>query len=295
MLRSRGSPPSKLLEIQLCLISHSPKLGHKTADKLLLAFRLLISSLLNPALSHGALQSVPRGCVVRVALKDLLSPPGLQLSPLLTDRCPRSMSIPTLCENSGNYRRNNPSVGRCLSVSSQWTQASVPGRLNCLSVPGTTSRRSGLESRQTRRRSSSAFRGASSCDRSSLVMFLSNVLHSSFFSLLSNRTSQKNHIQCIPMDDCHKNCTSLLCWLKNLAASSEKHSTRLYLHLSHSTPCCPSCSSAILVTKTGFSSASNLQQVNYFSFTKNDLPLISKIITLQWREGRALYTVASCC
>lgn len=89
-----------------------PKLGQKTADKLLLAFRLLISSLLNPALSHGALQSVPRGCVVRVALKDFLSPPGLQLSPLLTDMCPRSMSIPTLCENSRNYRRNKPLGGQ---------------------------------------------------------------------------------------------------------------------------------------------------------------------------------------
>lgn len=120
-----------------------------------------------------------------------------------------------------------------------------------MSVPDTASHRSGFESRQTRTRSSLAFRGASYCDRSSLVMFLPNVLHSCFplFSLLSNRTSQKNHIQCIPMDDCHKNCTSLLCCLKNLAASAEKHSSLLYLHLSHSSlvlfSSCPSCSSAI--------------------------------------------------
>lgn len=90
-----------------------PKLGQKTADKLLLAFRLFISSLLNPAPSHGAVQSVPGGCVVRVALNGFPSPPGLQLTPLLMDTCPCSMSIPTtLCENRRNYRRNKPLGGQ---------------------------------------------------------------------------------------------------------------------------------------------------------------------------------------
>lgn len=50
-------------------------------------------------------------------------------------------------------------------------------------------------------------------------------------------------------------------------------------------PRCSSCSFAILVTKTCFSSASNLQWVDYFSLREKDLPLILKIITLQCREG----------
>lgn len=72
----------------------------------------------------------------------------------------------------------NPSVGRSLSVSSQWAQASVPGRLKRVSVPDTASRGSRLESTQTRTQSASAFRGAASCDRSSLAMVLPNVLQS---------------------------------------------------------------------------------------------------------------------
>lgn len=68
--------------------------------------------MLNPALSHGALRSLPGVCVVCVALKGFLSPPGLQLTPLLIDICPRSISIPTLCENRRNYRRNKPLGGQ---------------------------------------------------------------------------------------------------------------------------------------------------------------------------------------
>lgn len=115
-------------------------------------------------------------CVVCVALKGFLSPPGLQLTPLLTDICPRSISIPTLCENRRNYRRNKTPQWAEASVSFQWAQASVAGRLKRVSAPDTASRRRGLESTQTRTRSTLAFRGAASTDRSSLVKALPNVL-----------------------------------------------------------------------------------------------------------------------
>lgn len=50
-------------------------------------------------------------------------------------------------------------------------------------------------------------------------------------------------------------------------------------------PRCSSCPFAILVTKTCFSSASNLRRVDYFSLREKDLLLILKIITRQCREG----------
>ena len=61
-------------------------------NKHLLVFRL-ICSLLNPVVSHDALQSVPGVCVFCVAWRGFLNPPGLQLTPLLTDVCPVSISI----------------------------------------------------------------------------------------------------------------------------------------------------------------------------------------------------------
>lgn len=59
-------------------------------NKHLLVFRL-ICSLLNPVFSHDALHSVPG--VSCVAWRGFLKPPGLQLTPLLIDICPFSISI----------------------------------------------------------------------------------------------------------------------------------------------------------------------------------------------------------
>lgn len=71
-----------------------PKLGQKKhqTNKLLLVFRL-ICSLLDPIFSHAALHSVSGVLMFCITLKGFLSPPGLQLTPLLIGICPFSISI----------------------------------------------------------------------------------------------------------------------------------------------------------------------------------------------------------
>lgn len=90
---------------------------------------------------------------------------------------------------------------------------------------------------------------------------------------------------CDPMDDCHENCTSLLCSPKNLATRAEKQSSLLYLHLSN-TPLFLSQTSLFppllfWSPKHAFRLHPNLQPADYFSFGEKDLPFILEIITLQ--------------
>lgn len=86
---------------------------------------------------------------------------------------------------------------------------------------------------------------------------------------------------CVPMDDCHENCTSLLCSLKNLATRAEKRSSVLYLHLSN-TPLSLSQTLLFLLCYFGHQNMlPNLQPADYFSLGEKDLRFILEIVTLQ--------------
>lgn len=101
------------------------------------------------------------------------------------------------------------------------------------------------------------------------------------------------------MDDCHENCTSLLCSVENLAKRAEKQSSLLYLHLSNTPffffPKRCSSSSAILVTKTCFSSASQSPARRLFFFQRKGSALYLAVhnSTVTWRG--TVYMAVSCC
>lgn len=195
----------------------------------------------------------------------------------------------------------NPSAGRSLSVSSQWVQASVPERLNRVSTSATASRRSGLESTQTRTRSTSAFGGAASCDGSFLVMAVPNALRSAefwqrictpaslVFPFYLTRPPRRALISAFPWTAATRIaqvcCAVLKTWqwaLRNTWVFS------ICISLNPHSPPPPDVPLAPLLfwsSKYAFSSASNFQRDDYFSLRDKDLPLILKIITLQCREG----------
>lgn len=83
----------------------------------------------------------------------------------------------------------------------------------------------------------------------------------------------------------------LLCCLKNLAASAEKQSSLLCLHLSTLFFSFPDVALAPLLfwsPKHAFRLHPDLQRASYFSLRKKGLPFISEIITQQQHEGRLL-------
>lgn len=111
---------------------------------------------------------------------------------------------------------------------------------------------------------------------------------------LSKSTSQEDQLQCA-LDEfpwttaTQRNCTSLLCSAKSLAKRDEKQPRLLYLHLSN-TPffSLPDFALPPLLfwsPKHAFRLHPNLLPADYFSLEEKDLPFISGIITLQWREG----------
>lgn len=104
---------------------------------------------------------------------------------------------------------------------------------------------------------------------------------------------------CVPMDDCHENCTSLLSSVQNLAKSAEKQSSLLYLHLSNtpffSFPDVALPPSAILVTKTCFSSASQSSAGRLFFFQRKGSALYLGDHNSTVTCGGSVYMAASCC
>lgn len=105
-----------------CTFWGSPnKDSKRQINKHLLVFRL-ICSLLNPVVSHDALHSVPGVCVFCVAWRGFLSPPGLQLTPLLIDVCPFSISIG---KKLLLRQKQKPSAGGNVSVSFQAARSSI--------------------------------------------------------------------------------------------------------------------------------------------------------------------------
>lgn len=124
-LRSSNTPPP-------CF--RSPYKDRKCQiNKHLLVFRL-ICSLLNPVFSQDASHSVPGVCMSCVAWRGFLNPPGLQLTPLLIDICPFSISIATPRKMLLLQQKQKPSAGGKVSVSFQSAQACLLIRWNPLSV-----------------------------------------------------------------------------------------------------------------------------------------------------------------
>lgn len=116
----------------LSCCSSQSKDRKRQINKHLLVFRL-ICSLLNPVFSHDALHSVPGVCMFCVAWRGFLSPPGLQLTPLLIGTCPLSISIVTQGKMLLRQQKQKPSTGGYVRVSSQSAQSSVLTRWNCRS------------------------------------------------------------------------------------------------------------------------------------------------------------------
>lgn len=118
-----GSNSNKKLS---CCCLDSPKNDRKCQiNKHLLVFRL-ICSLLFPVFSHDALHPVPGVSMSCVAWRGFLNPPGLQLTPLLIDVCPFSISIATPTVKCFCCSRNkSPQQEGNVSVSFQSAQSSL--------------------------------------------------------------------------------------------------------------------------------------------------------------------------
>lgn len=188
-------------------------------------------------------------------------------SPLFWSTCvPAPCPCPLPVKTEETPEEANPSVGRCLSLSSQRPQASVAGRLNCVSA------RSRLENTQTRTRCSSGF--------VEVLLPVVLLLPYCFFQMFCSRLRFERECALLLLSffpfyligppsafpwtiatNIAQVCCGVLKTWQRVLRNARVFSICISLSTLVLFPRCSSCSSAISVTKTCFSSASNLQSI----------------------------------